>query len=170
MNGKYLFKSAKWLLLALLLGIFLSGTFAWADNSCAKATISLQATAATPDPMGAYNGTALITIDDGEYAGEVVINPVAMRMGGDGAIHMEFQNQFFVPELDSTMDCHDKLVLVATEDPYVYQINNRAYIQGGTGAFSEAYGKLIAHGTMNVALGYVEVEAKGRICNVTGLE
>ena len=170
MAATYLYKPEKWLLSALLLGILLPGAPALGGEACEKATISVQATAATADPMGAYNGTALITMGEGEYAGEVVINPVSMRLGEDGAIHMEFQNQFYIPALDSTMDCHDKLVLVPTDDPYLYQINNRAYVQGGTGAFSEAYGRLIAHGTMNVAQGYVEVEAKGRICDVTELE
>ena len=65
-------------------------------------------------------------------------------------------------------ECYDYAVLVPdSEVPSLYRINNRVAIINGTSVFSEAYGKLIAHGEASMAEGSMTVAAKGRVCNMS---
>lgn len=156
-------------LVALFYVLLVWGMPAWADSECTDVAIHVEATATTPNPIGQYAGVADLTIGGINYSGDVIINPVGMQFSDDGTIHLELQNAFTIPGLESIMGCHDKLVLVPTEDPSIFQMNNRSYIQGETGVFIDAYGKLSAHGTMFTAIGSITMEANGRICNLTGM-
>jgi hypothetical protein len=139
---------------------------------CGCRTIALDVTAhaTTPDPMGQYAGTALMTLggQTTAYSADVVINPQGSpSFAADGTIHMQFRNQFSAPELASTFECYDHVTFSPVSgDPSRYAISNQVVIFNGTGVFSPAYGKLIAYGELSMATGSIWVKAAGRVCDM----
>jgi hypothetical protein len=140
----------------------------WADEKCEKMTIDVTVHAATPNPMGQYVGTAVLTVGGNSHHSDVVVNPQGLpKFSEDGTIHMEMRNQLYCPELASMLVCHDQAVLVPdSADPSHYRINNRVSIIDGTGVFSEAYGRLSAHGEASMSEGIMSIVAEGRACDL----
>lgn len=144
-----------------------------ADSGCGCEKITIEATAyaTTPDPIGQYAGTALLTIGGSHqstYHADVVINPQGVpTFAEDGTIHLVFRNQISIPELASTFECYDHPVLFPVNgDPSRYTIVNPVVIFNGTGVFSGAYGKLAACGEFSMAEDKMSVVAEGRMCDL----
>jgi hypothetical protein len=151
--------------------MFLALIFAaqtWAGENCEKITIVATMHAVTPNPMGQYVGTAVLTVGDSSCHSDVVVNPQGMpKFSEDGTMHLEMRSQLFCPELASMLECYDQAVLVPdSADPSHFRINNRVSIIDGTGVFSEAYGRLIAHGEASMSEGIMSVVAEGRVCDL----
>jgi hypothetical protein len=143
---------------------------------CGCQTIALDVTAhaTTPDPMGQYAGTALMTLGGQKkiYQADVVINPQGSpSFASDGTIKMELRNQFSVPELTSTFECYDHVTFSpVVGDPTRYAITNQVVIFNGTGVFGPAYGKLFAYGELSMTEGSIWVKAAGRVCDLEDIK
>jgi hypothetical protein len=140
----------------------------WAGEQCEKITIVATMHAVTPNPMGQYVGTAVLTVGDSSCNSDVVVNPQeGAKFSEDGTIHMKMRSQLHCPEMESMLECYDQAVLVPdSADPWHYRINNRVSIIDGTGVFSEAYGRLTAHGEASMSEGIMSVVAEGRACDL----
>lgn len=154
----------------------LLGFPAWAgsDCNCEKITIAVTAHAATPDPIGQYVGTALMTLGGQKkiYYADVVINPQGLpSFSADGTIRMQLRNQYSIPELASTFELYEHVTLVPeTGDLTRYTITNQLVIFNSTGVFSEAYGKLVAHGEFSMAEGSISAVGEGLVCDLAEIK
>ncbi len=141
---------------------------------CQTIALDVKANATTPDPMGHYAGTALMTLGGQKkiYQADVVINPQGSpSFSADGTIHMQFRNQFSAPELASTFECYDHVTFSpVVGDPTRYAITNQVVIFNGAGVFGPAYGKLFAYGELSMTEGGIWVKAEGRVCDLAEIK
>ena len=63
------------------------------------------------------------------------------------------------------MRTSDEGVLAPIDVP-LYRFNNRLTVVGGSGIYANATGMLIAHGTVNLATGAIELRYQGRVCGI----
>lgn len=124
-----------------------------------------EATGTSDSPLGQYSGTATVTIDGQSIVAEVTATPTAASgPTEDGTLHLETVTQFYFAVLDSWLDTIETIVLSPTDEAGVYRVNSRMIITGGTGQFSESFGKLLPHGYITFINPEFEVVAKGKIC------
>jgi hypothetical protein len=152
----------------------LIGSISWADDitcDCKKITVELTSHATTPDPIGPFAGTALVTIG-GHHKKTYQADVVSNREGvptyfPDGTVHSISRNQITIPELASTYECYDHMVFSPVSgDPTRYTVTTQNILFNGTGVFSEAYGKVIAQGEINFAENLFTAKAEGRVCDL----
>lgn len=167
-------KKALWLLGVGLAVFLVFGASARADDDgiaacgCKKITVEVTAHPTTPDPLGQYAGTALVTLGNKTFHADVVINPQGTpTFNEDGTIQRQIRSQCSIPELASTYECYEHATFTPVSgDPLRYTASISAVIFNGTGVFSESYGKLLANGVFSLADGIFSVVAEGRVCDV----
>ena len=107
-----------------------------------------------------FAGTA--TFDDGRIA-DVSTNLLGPpRAGDDGTLHATTSHTFTFGD-GSTFTTMDKAVLSPVEGP-LYNLNTRATIITGTGAYKDACGSLSVHGTIDISTGTVVWRFNGQVC------
>ncbi len=141
---------------------------------CRTIAFDVKAFATTPNPLGQYVGTAMMTLggQTTAYPADVVINPQGSpSFAADGTIKMELRNQFFIPSLASSFECYDHVTFSPViGNPTLYTISNQVVLFNGTGVFSPAYGKLIAYGELSMTEGSIWVKAAGRVCDLADIK
>jgi hypothetical protein len=114
---------------------------------------------------GVFEGTAAVKIN-----GQIQTAAVTTYLLGapetteDGTLKATTSHTF-VFEDGSSLTTLDRAVLSPTSTPGLYDLNTRATITGGTGAFADACGSLNIHGTINLVTGQVLWRFNGRVCD-----
>ncbi len=136
-----------------------------ADSGCIQMSAQGQATSIDPtNPFDTYKGSWVVTFD-GQPPVEATLTIVIenIKVGDDGTIHMVNALTIVMPD-GSSLKMADNAVLVPTETPLIYRFNTRLNNFEGTGFFTNAFGMLIAHGTLNLATAHIEGTPDGKIC------
>jgi len=79
-------------------------------------------------------------------------------------MYLETVTQFDFAVLKSWLYTNEKIVLSPTAESGVYKTSSQMVITGGTGEFSESFGKLVPHGYISFNNPRFEMVVKGKIC------
>ena len=112
-----------------------------------------------------FQGNASLNVNGTDVIVSVTTNllgpPTATE---DGTLLATTSHTFVFPD-GSSFTTLDHAVLSATDAPGLYNLNTRAAITGGAGAYEDACGQLSIHGTINLINGEVQWNVTGRICD-----
>lgn len=117
---------------------------------------------ATDDCGGALTEVGTFTDSDDNVLGTFVACATSFTTRDDGALMFGLAHTYTTLEGD-TFTTTDRIVAPPI-DPPLYGVNNQAVVTGGSGALSNAFGRIRDHGTVDLATGVVSVEYDGQIC------
>jgi len=87
----------------------------------------------------------------------------AARQNGNGSVFFDLATTYTTTGGD-TFTSTDRIVAAPVQPSQYRIINNRVNITGGTGALTDAFGFLRAHGTINIETGVLLLAYRGRLC------
>ena len=95
--------------------------------------------------------------------GSVITSMSPSGAAGQGAQHIRLRHEFVSSA--GTFRTDDRAVCApAGSDPNVCRVNDVMEIVSGTGAFENASGQLVNHGTINLNTFTLAYSARGRVC------
>lgn len=112
-----------------------------------------------------FQGTAALNVN-GQAATAAVTTAVLgpPQESPDGTLRATTSHTFVFPD-GSSFTTLDSAVLSPTGTPGLYNLNTRAAVTQGAGAYEAACGKLTFHGTINLASPEAVWRVSGRICD-----
>ena len=113
---------------------------------------------------GALTEIGSFTDSSGNNLGTFLACATSFQQSGEGALKFHLEHTYTTTGGDTFTTTDD--IVAPPIDPPLYGVNNRVDITGGTGAFQNAFGFVLTHGTVNLLTGVVSVDYHGRICTL----